>query len=203
MYERNGNDSYGYGSGTTFPGAYSESHPAAAAGEPAPQVWYRSPSGDAPSGQVAASPVDVTAGPHSYDPIADPAGAGFTPVEPEPLYPMRNGAGRGALILGIGALICTTVLFVLFPLGIVLAITAIVLGRRGRFRARYGFASNGGSASAGVALGVAALLLGVCLTALTAWLASTYDVVAARDCVVDSSTGPQVIRCLADVVEAR
>lgn len=195
MYERGASDrpDFSYGSGTTYPGP----DPSPADG---PQVWYRSPSGE--GGTEVTSPVDVTPGPHAYDPIADPAGAGLTPAEPVLTYPMRNRAGRAALILGCLALLCTTALFVLFPLGIILGITAIAAGRRGRFRARYGFASNGGSASAGVALGTAALLLGTCLAALTVALATSYDVDAARDCVNNSNSGPQVLRCIADVIEA-
>lgn len=207
MYERGSHDwregSYGSGAGhpgaptgavngtvngTGYPTAY-----ATPAGAPVeePHVWYRSPSGEPPP---ATTPVvDVT----NYDTAVHPS------VPDAPVYyPMRNTAGRAALWFGVLAILCSTLLFPLFPLALVFAIPAIVLGRRGRLRARYGFASNGGSASAAVALGTVAVVMATAFAALTAWLFVSYDLAAAQDCVTDSSRTSQAMRCLADVIDA-
>jgi hypothetical protein len=118
------------------------------------------------------------------------------------IYPMRNVAGRMAMIFGVFAIIFTSVLFPLFPLAFFFAIGAIVLGRRGRLRARYGFASNPGSAGGGFALGVLAMVFVVIWSALTAWLCLTYSATDMKNCVKDTHNAPEAIHCIADVVDA-
>ncbi len=145
-----------------------------------------------PAAYPAATP-DVTA----YDPATG------LPLAGEPVvYPMRNVAGRMAMILGVFAILFTSVLFPLFPLAFFFGLGAVVLGRRGRLRARYGFASNPGSAGGGFALGVIAMVLAVLWTAAAAWLFTTYSATDLRDCIQDTRTGPEAIRCIADVVDA-
>lgn len=198
MYERGSSDwsDLTYGSGATYPGAETRVNGYAAAAEPS--VTYRSPSGEDPLLRAGPDAVDVTAYPHgSYD-----TAASLPAVDAPALYPMRNVAGRMSLILGCFAIACTTLLFPLFPLGILFGLGAIVLGRRGRVRARYGFASNGGSASAGVAFGVLAMLLGAVFTAGTAYLFTAYDMTAAKECVSGSTTSRDALYCIADVIDA-
>ncbi len=118
------------------------------------------------------------------------------------VYPMRNVAGRMAMILGVFAILFTSVLFPLFPLAFFFAFGAIMLGRKGRLRARYGFASNPGSAGGGFALGVIAMVLAVVWTAASAWLFTTYSATDMKNCVQDTTSGAQAIHCIADVVDA-
>ena len=165
---------------TTYEAAYA----------PATQSFPATP---APPAYPAAPVADVTV----YDPATG------LPMAGEPVvYPMRNVAGRMAMILGVLAILCTSVLFPLFPLAFLFGIGAIVLGRRGRLRARYGFASNPGSAGGGFALGIIAMVLAVIWTAAAAWLFSTYSATDLRDCVQDNTNAPNAIRCIADVVDA-
>jgi hypothetical protein len=197
-----------------------------------PHVWYRSPSGEIPSvptsyeqnsyaaSTYAPSTYEATTYEAAYAPVATsplpatppaPGVADVTVYDPAtgmPLagtpvvYPMRNVAGRMAMILGVCAIVFTSILFPLFPLAFFFAIGAVILGRRGRLRARYGFASNPGSAGGGFALGVVAMVLVVLWSALTAWLCLTYSANDLKNCVQDTHNAPEAIHCVADVVDA-
>lgn len=70
--------------------------------------------------------------------------------------PPSNGVGIAALVLGILAFVLA---FPVFPLGGLLGIVAIILGVVGRKKAKRGEATNGGLATAGLALGAIALLI--------------------------------------------
>ncbi|MFF8846649.1 DUF4352 domain-containing protein [Streptomyces sp. NPDC015127] len=74
--------------------------------------------------------------------------------------PVRNGLGTAALVLGI---IGTVTGFVplLFWLGGLLGLLALVLGLLGRGRAKRGEATNKGTATAGAILGLIAMIVGV------------------------------------------
>ncbi|GAA0606952.1 hypothetical protein GCM10009547_06170 [Sporichthya brevicatena] len=168
---------------TTYESAYAPpSTPAYA--PPATQTFPATP---------APGVADVTA----YDPVT-----GLPLTETGALYPMRNVAGRMAMILGVVAILFTSVLFPLFPLAFLFAIGAIVLGRKGRLRARYGFASNPGSAGGGFALGVIALVLATIWTAAAAWLFTAYSATDFKNCVQDTHTVAEGMHCMADVVAA-
>ncbi|MFP1629087.1 DUF4352 domain-containing protein [Streptomyces sp. 5K101] len=87
--------------------------------------------------------------------------------QPEPPHgapgasaPVRNGLGTAALVLGI---IGTVTGFVplLFWLGGLLGLLALVLGLIGRGRAKRGEAGNKGAATAGAILGLIAMIVGV------------------------------------------
>ncbi|MBI0383930.1 hypothetical protein JBE27_48665, partial [Streptomyces albiflaviniger] len=79
------------------------------------------------------------------------------PGWPGGTYVPNNGHGTAALVLGIIGL----VLFASIVLGIVLGVLAIIFGVLGRSRAAGGEATNGGSALAGVILGVIAVVASV------------------------------------------
>jgi hypothetical protein len=147
---------------------------------PPPHVRYRSPSGEEPG------VFDITP-----PPTAPPAAV--TPLA-------HNRSGTAALVLGCLGLVCTGLLFLLFPIGLVLGLIAVVLGRRGRRRARYGLATNRASATAGLTLGLIAVLLGTLLSATTFWLIQRYDTGAMRDCVRNQQTFVDAGRCILDVV---
>jgi hypothetical protein len=144
-------------------------------------VRYRSPSGEEP---------DV------FDLTPPPA-----PTPPAAARPVAyNRPGTAALVLGCLGLVCTGLLFFLFPLGIVFGLIAVILGRKGRRRARYGLATNGAGATAGLTLGVVSLLLGSLLCAGTVWIVHRYDAGAIRDCVRNQQTAVDAGRCILDVV---
>ncbi|NWF29916.1 DUF4352 domain-containing protein [Streptomyces sp. PKU-EA00015] len=74
--------------------------------------------------------------------------------------PVRNGLGTAALVLGIiGAV--TGFVPLLFWLGGLLGLLALVLGLLGRGRAKRGEATNKGAATAGAILGLIAMIVGV------------------------------------------
>jgi hypothetical protein len=74
--------------------------------------------------------------------------------------PVRNGLGTAALVLGIiGAV--TGFVPLLFWLGGLLGLLALVLGLMGRGRAKRGEATNKGAATAGAILGLIAMIVGV------------------------------------------
>lgn len=228
MYERGSNqwhDPYGPGA------SYNNGSGNGSAGGPgAEHVWYRSPSGEEPQHPMTQQPsytppsYEATTYEAAYAPAtqafpatpAYPAAAGAPapdvtvydpatglPMAGEPVvYPMRNLAGRMAMILGVVAILCTSVLFPLFPLAFFFGLGAIVLGRRGRLRARYGFASNPGSAGGGFALGIIAIVLAVIWTAAAAWLFTTYSASDLRDCIQDNTTAGAAISCIGAVVDA-
>jgi hypothetical protein len=86
-----------------------------------------------------------------------------------PAFPQtgpKNGLGTAALVVAIvGLLSCWTVVG-----GVVLGITAIVLGGLGRGRAKQGEATNGGVATAGIALGALSIVAGLAFVAIYATL---------------------------------
>ncbi len=145
----------------------------------------------------AAAPAPGIADVTTYDPVT-----GLPLTETGALYPMRNVAGRMAMVFGVLSILFTSVLFPLFPLAFLFAVLAIVLGRKGRLRARYGFASNPGSAGGGFALGVIALILATVWTAAAAWLFTAYSATDFQNCVQDTHTVAEGMHCMADVVAA-
>jgi hypothetical protein len=78
----------------------------------------------------------------------------------------KNGLGTAALVVAIvGLLSCWTVIG-----GVVLGITAIVLGIIGRGRAKKGEATNGGVATGGIVLGAVSIVAGLAFIAIYATL---------------------------------
>jgi hypothetical protein len=96
-----------------------------------------------------------------------------------PAGPARNGLGVAALVLGLLALLTSVTIVG----GIVLGLAAIVLGALGRGRARRGEASNGGTATAGIVLGVLGAVLAVVL-------------LAAGVALFQSDQGQELVDCL-------
>jgi amino acid transporter len=73
----------------------------------------------------------------------------------------RNGMGTAALVVGIVALVTSWTVVG----GVVLGVLAIIFGAVGRSRAKRGEATNGGSAIAGLVLGVVSLIVAVVMVA--------------------------------------
>lgn len=151
--------------------------------QPPPHVRYRSPSGEDPT-------FDIT-----------PAGPVVAPLPSPAVQLAHNRPGTAALVCGCLALVCTGLLFILFPIGIVLALFAIGQGRKGRRRARYGLATNRASATAGLTLGFVSLVVGLLLAAATVWVFQRYDTGAIRDCVRHEQGALDAGRCILDVVD--
>ncbi|MFD5815117.1 hypothetical protein [Streptomyces sp. NPDC127038] len=78
-----------------------------------------------------------------------------------------NGLGTAGLVLGILA----AVLFIVWPLAIVLGVLAVIFGLIGGARARRGEATNSGQALAGVICGAVGLVLAVGVFVLIAFVA--------------------------------
>lgn len=71
-----------------------------------------------------------------------------------------NGLGVAALVLGVASLVAA-VSFILFPLGLLGGLVAVVLGGIAVTRGRTEGAANPGQAVAGIVCGVLALIVGV------------------------------------------
>lgn len=169
-----------YGAGRQFGAVPAPTSPGFGGPVPPPPIGPEGP-GPAPAGPPSAGPLPGP-GPAPYGglhagPMSAPYvyGAGHQPsapygpaygaahAHPAP-YPHqawgwpprpRNGMGDAALALGIIGL----VLFVAFPLAMVLGVLALIFGAIGRGRARRGEASNRGQALAGMICGGVALVL--------------------------------------------
>ncbi|WP_206300889.1 DUF4190 domain-containing protein [Streptomyces populi] len=98
--------------------------------------------------------------PYGYGPpgYSGAPGYGWPLMQPMP----SNGMGTAGLVLGIIA----AVLFVVWPLAIVLGVLAVVFGLIGGAKARRGEATNSGQALAGVICGAVGLVLAVAVFVL-------------------------------------
>ncbi|CAL9575203.1 DUF4190 domain-containing protein [Streptomyces sp. enrichment culture] len=99
-------------------------------------------------------------GAYGYPPAAQPPAGyyGWPGAVPAP----SNGMGTTALVLGIIA----DVLFLLWPIAILLGILAVIFGAVGRGKAKHGEATNAGQALAGLICGIVGIVLGLGFGAL-------------------------------------
>ncbi|WP_304114590.1 DUF4190 domain-containing protein [Mycolicibacterium bacteremicum] len=84
----------------------------------------------------------------------------FPAAPPQPGPPAagpRNGIGTGALVVAVAALVFSWSVIG----GIIGGVIAVTLGIAGRGRARRGAADNGPVATAGIALGALAVVIGI------------------------------------------
>ncbi|MFI9175284.1 DUF4190 domain-containing protein [Streptomyces lincolnensis] len=91
-------------------------------------------------------------------PVAPPMGAypqapGYA-MAPQP----ANGMGTTGLVLGIIGVVCSVVV-VMWWLGVILGILAIIFGAIGRGKANRGEATNRGAATAGLVCGIIATVI--------------------------------------------
>ncbi|CAA9263592.1 MAG: hypothetical protein AVDCRST_MAG20-2874 [uncultured Acidimicrobiales bacterium] len=133
-----------------------------------------------------------------------PGGAWSEPSQGQPPYsqpygqpygaPPKNGMGTAALVLGIIAVVLS-VLF--FPLGILLGIVAAVLGYLGRKKAARREATNRGQATAGLVLGLVAVLVGGLIAAFVGnFLAENSDEIGdLSECLEDAGTTEEQTAC--------
>lgn len=86
------------------------------------------------------------------------------PIQMPPSGPPRNGLGVAALVLGVASLVAA-VSFLLFPLGLIGGLVAVIIGAIAAAGGRARGATNTGQAVAGIICGVLALAVGIVLTA--------------------------------------
>ncbi|MFE0044514.1 DUF4190 domain-containing protein [Streptomyces albireticuli] len=106
-----------------------------------------------------------------------PAQGGYPtapPVQPYPVgyaAPMQpnNGTGTAGLVCGIVGTVCSLLVFLWF-FGLVLGVLGIIFGAVGRSKVTKGEATNRQAATAGIVLGIAALVILILWVALFASL---------------------------------
>jgi hypothetical protein len=127
--------------------------------------------------------------PGSYPPPPPQPYAGYAaPVGP------RNGLGIAALVVAIvGLVFCWTVVG-----GVILGVTAIILGFVGRGRVKRGEATNGGVAIAGIVLGFLAIV--VSLVFIPIWIGMFEEVGGSDyvDCLSRAGSDEQAVQKCAD-----
>jgi len=93
--------------------------------------------------------------------VSTPQNSGSAqPLVTPPSARPGNGLGVAALVLGVASLVAA-VSFVLFPLGLLGGLVAVVLGGIAVARGRTKGAANPGQAVAGIVCGVLALIVGI------------------------------------------
>lgn len=126
------------------------------------------PPGSTGSSDEPNNPSGSSSTPPSYPPPPGGYGnyGGYPPPPPQPYsgystppQMMRNGLGIAALVVALLSLPAAVTIIG----GLILGITAIVLGFMGRGRASRGEANNGGVAVAGIVLGALGVLLSLVL----------------------------------------
>lgn len=131
--------------------------PPAGNGKPPPPPGY----GPGPAGYGTPPP------PPGYGPGPDGSGGPVGPESWAPPASPANGTGVAALVVGLVAI---PLAVILAPIGLLVAIGAVVLGIMGRRRSARGLATNRGQATAGLWLGVAAFVLAALVMALAAFV---------------------------------
>ena len=139
-----------------------------------PQDPFAAPDPDAPPPQHPAEPAPYGAASPAPGPY------GQQPVQ------ARNGFGTAALVLGILALVSSITVVG----GILLGLVAIVFGALGRGRAKRGEATNGSSATAGLVLGIVALVVAGGLIAVGASFLNSDEGQKLRDCLQQAGSDP-------------
>lgn len=117
--------------------------------------------------------------------MSETPGYGAAPPGDGPPVP-RNGLGTAALVLGIVGLAFTLVVFFFPFIGLVLGIAAVVLGVRGRGRARRQEATNGGAALAGIITGAIAVVLSGVIIVIGVLVLQSDEFENLSDCLEDA-----------------
>lgn len=162
----------------------------------APQDPFSTPSeGTPPAGYGAPAESGQPAGYGTPSGYGSPAGYGAPSGQPH--GSPKNGFGIAALVLGILGLLTS-----LFFGGIVFGIPAIVFGALGRGRAKRHEATNGGTAVAGLVLGVVSLLITAAIIAFGVSLLNSDSGRNYQDCLRDAgSDGAAIEQCAQEFSE--
>jgi hypothetical protein len=135
-------------------------------------------------------PPQYGAYPGSYPPPPPQPYAGYTPPQAAP----KNGLGIAALVIAIfGLVFCWTIVG-----GIILGLCALIIGFLARGRVKRGEATNGGVATAGIVLGVLAII--VSLVFIPIWVGIFNEVGGSDylDCLNNSGNDQRAIEQCAE-----
>jgi membrane-bound ClpP family serine protease len=121
------------------------------------------------------------------------------PMEPavRPQGRPRNGLGVAALVLGVASLVAA-VSFVLFPLGLLGGLVAVILGVIALSRRRTSGATNPGQAWAGTICGVLALVAGSVFSVRVGTFVehNTSAFTSFDNCIAKASNRNEVANCI-------
>jgi hypothetical protein len=156
---------------------------------PPPQYQYGAYPGSYPP------PPQYGGYPASYPPPPPQPYSGFTPPPTGP----RNGLGIAALVIAIiGLVLCWTVVG-----GVILGLSAVIIGFVAQGRVKRGQATNGGVAIAGIVLGFLAII--VSLVFIPIWI-GVFDEVGGTDyvdCLSKAGSDQQAIQQCGDQFRER
>ncbi|HYO01525.1 MAG TPA: DUF4190 domain-containing protein [Mycobacterium sp.] len=106
----------------------------------------------------------------------------------------RNGPGTAALVVAIAGLVfCWSVVG-----GIVCGVVAVILGLRGRGRAARGEANNGGIATAGMALGLVAVVVSLAFAVIWAYAWRDAGGTDYLDCAMQAGNDQKAVQACTD-----
>ena len=127
-----------------------------------------------------------------------PSGPSFPEAAPSPLARPRNGLGVSALVLGVASLVAAAS-FILFPLGLLGGIVAIILGIVALTGAKARGATNSGQAAAGIICGVLALAIAIVFSVRVGTLVARNTSVFTRfdKCIAQANSRSEVSDCIA------
>jgi len=121
-----------------------------------------------------------------------------SPIVSPPSARPRNGLGVAALVLGVASLVAAFS-FVLFPLGLLGGLVAVILGVIALSRRRTGGATNPGQAWAGTICGILALVIGIVFSVRVGTFVehNTGSFTSFDNCIAKASNRSEVANCIA------
>jgi hypothetical protein len=120
------------------------------------------------------------------------------PLATPPLARPRNGLGVAALVVGVASLVAA-LSFILFPVGLLGGLAAVVLGGIAAIRGKAKGATNPGQAVAGIICGVLALAVAIVLSVrFGTFVARNTSVFTTFDnCIAKAGNRSAVANCIA------
>jgi len=121
-----------------------------------------------------------------------------SPIVSPPSARPRNGLGVAALVLGVASLVAAFS-FVLFPLGLLGGLVAVILGVIALSRRITGGATNAGQAWAGTICGILALVIGIVFSVRVGTFVehNTGSFTSFDNCIAKASNRSEVANCIA------
>src|SRR6516162_8346787 len=121
-----------------------------------------------------------------------------SPIVSPPSARPRNRLGVAALVLGVASLVAA-VSFVLFPLGLLGGLVAVILGVIALSRRITGGATNPGQAWAGTICGILALVIGIVFSVRVGTFVehNTGSFTSFDNCIAKASNRSEVANCIA------
>jgi len=120
-----------------------------------------------------------------------------SPIVSPPSARPRNGLGVAALVLGVASLVAAFS-FVLFPLGLLGGLVAVILGVIALSRRITGGATNPGQAWAGTICGILALVIGIVFSVRVGTFVehNTSAFTSFDNCIAKASNRSEVANCI-------